>query len=55
MRLIRALAVGLGFVGALALTAADADSAAQDLFELEVFNYDSTPAGDYEVEFHRSV
>jgi hypothetical protein len=25
---------------------------AQDLFELEVFEYESTPPGRYEVEFH---
>jgi hypothetical protein len=29
-----------------------AGAAAQDLFELEVFDYDSTPAGRYEVEVH---
>jgi hypothetical protein len=26
--------------------------AAQDIFELEVFEYESTPTGEYEVEFH---
>jgi hypothetical protein len=27
-------------------------ASAQDLFELEVFPYDTTPVGDYDVEFH---
>ncbi len=27
-------------------------ASAQDLFELEVFPYDTTPTGDYDVEFH---
>jgi hypothetical protein len=50
MRSLRALVVILGFCGAFAPTTQSA--AAQDLFELEVFEYDSTPSGDYEVEFH---
>ena len=40
----------LGSAVSFALTTGSA--AAQDLFELEVFEYESTPAGDYEVEFH---
>jgi hypothetical protein len=31
------------------------DASAQDLFELEVFRYESTPAGEYEVEFHTNA
>jgi hypothetical protein len=30
-------------------------AAAQDLFELEVFEYESTPPGEYEVEFHTNA
>jgi hypothetical protein len=39
---------------ALALLAAS-EASAQDLFELEVFRYDSTPAGGYEIEFHTNA
>jgi hypothetical protein len=50
MRQIRTLLVPLSFGCVLALTAASAS--AQDLFELEVFEYESTPAGQWEVAFH---
>ena len=50
MKQLRSIAVSLGFCCMFALTTGTA--AAQDLFELEVFEYESTPAGDYEVEFH---
>jgi hypothetical protein len=48
--LLRVLAAPLWFCCAFALTTGSA--AAQDLFELEVFEYESAPAGGYEVEFH---
>jgi hypothetical protein len=47
---LRTVAVPLVFCCAFALTTGSA--AAQDLFELEVFEYESTPYGDYEVAFH---
>jgi hypothetical protein len=50
MRQLRAYALLLGFCCAFALTPATAR--AQDLFELEVFEYDSTPPGGYEIGFH---
>jgi hypothetical protein len=31
------------------------DASAQDLFELEVFRYESAPAGGYDVEFHTNA
>jgi hypothetical protein len=43
--------VVLLFVFALA----PASARAQDLFELEVFQYDTAPAGDYDVELHTNV
>jgi hypothetical protein len=43
----------LAFCFAFALTAIDA--AAQDLFELEVFGYDTASAGQYEVDLHTNV
>jgi hypothetical protein len=36
----------------VAATLVGANASAQDLFELEVFEYQSTPRGRYEVEFH---
>jgi len=50
MRHLRALAVPLTFCCALALPTRTA--AAQDLFELEVFEYETTPPHDYEIQFH---
>jgi hypothetical protein len=50
MKQLRSLALQLGFCCAFALTTGSAT--AQDLFELEVFEYQPTPAGDYAVEFH---
>jgi hypothetical protein len=47
---LRTLAVPLGLCCVFAATTGNA--AAQDLFELEVFEYESTPSGGYEVEFH---
>jgi hypothetical protein len=43
----------LAFCLVFALTTIDA--AAQDLFELEVFGYDTTSAGRYDVELHTNV
>jgi hypothetical protein len=41
-------------VGAMVATTMlmGANASAQDLFELEVFEYESAPPGEYEVEFH---
>jgi hypothetical protein len=45
--------VALAVVWILAVPAVPA--AAQDLFELEVFPYETTPAGKYDVAFHTNV
>jgi hypothetical protein len=50
MRSIRARILPLGLSCVFALTSASASG--QDLFELEVFEYESTPRGQYHVEFH---
>lgn len=46
MTIVRVLMV------AAAATLVAVDASAQDLFELEVFRYESAAAGEYEVEFH---
>jgi hypothetical protein len=38
-----------------ATTLKPASVSAQDLFELEVFPYETTPRGDYDVEFHTNA
>jgi hypothetical protein len=40
---------------AAAAALASADASAQDLFELEVFRYESAAPGEYEVEFHTNA
>ena len=47
---LRRVRAPLGFCVAFLLTSVPAF--AQDLFELEVFQYESTPPGEYEVELH---
>ena len=53
MQRLDALVVLLAFCGVIALTPRDAQ--AQDLFELEVFEYGTTPPGTYEIELHTNV
>ena len=43
----------LAFCGVFALPAASVS--AQDLFELEVFTYETAPRGDYDVALHTNV
>jgi hypothetical protein len=50
---MRSLAVPLVVCGVLTLTTVQA--AAQDLFELEVFEYETAAPGDYDVELHTNV
>jgi hypothetical protein len=51
--LVRPAAVLLAVCSVLALSATSVR--AQDLFELEVFAYDTTPRGDFEVALHTNV
>src|SRR5688572_25301995 len=52
MRHLRALAVPVAFCVAALMPRS---ATAQDLFELEVFEYATTPAGDFDVELHTNV
>ena len=45
--------IGLAFCCAFTLTTVSA--AGQDLFELEVFQYETAAPGDYDVELHTNV
>jgi hypothetical protein len=45
---VRTVALAVVWIPAVAAVPA----AAQDLFELEVFPYETTPAGKYDVAFH---
>jgi len=47
--------IGIRVLVIAAVTLAAADASAQDLFELEVFRYESTPGGRYDVEFHTNA
>jgi hypothetical protein len=52
MRRARAFVAALVFSSASSITP---EASAQDLFELEVFPYETTPPGNYDVEFHANA